>query len=99
MYISVRRYEMHHPGAVDELMRRVEGFVPTISKVPGFIAYYALDAGGGVIASISIFWHQAGAEESNRMAADYVKANLASLLPNPPQITVGELKVFKVAHG
>jgi hypothetical protein len=42
--------------AVDELMRRVEeGFVPIISNAPGFIAYYALDAGEGVVASISIF--------------------------------------------
>ncbi len=47
MYVSVRRYEMD-AETVDELMRRVEeGFVPIISNAPGFIAYYALDAGGG----------------------------------------------------
>jgi len=83
---------------VDELMRRVEeGFVPIISNAPGFIAYYALDAGEGVVASISIFTDQAGAEESNRMAVDYVKENLAALLQFLPEITAGEVKVHKAA--
>lgn len=95
MYASVRRYKME-PGSVEELMRRVEeGFVPIISKGPGFVAYYALDAGDGVVASISVFEDQAGAEESNRMAADWVKENLASLLPNPPEVTAGEVMVHK----
>ena len=95
MYASVRRYKME-PGSVEELMRRVEeGFVPIISKGPGFVAYYVLDAGDGVVASISVFEDQAGAEESNRMAADWVKENLASLLPNPPEVTAGEVMVHK----
>ncbi len=97
MYVSVRRYEMD-AETVDELMRRVEeGFVPIISNAPGFIAYYALDAGEGVVASISIFTDQAGAEESTRLAADYVKENLAALLQFLPEITAGEVKVHKAA--
>jgi hypothetical protein len=32
--------------------------------------------------------------ESNRRAAEWVRENLAQLLPNPPQITAGEV----VAH-
>jgi hypothetical protein len=72
-----------------------EGFVPLISQVPGFLAYYWVDAGGSVMVSTSIFEDQAGAEESNRRAADYVRENLAVLLPNPPQITAGEVVVHK----
>ena len=95
MYASVRRYETD-PGSVDELMRRVEeGFVPIISKAPGFVAYYALDAGDGVVDSINIFEDQAGAEESDRRAADWVKENVASLLPNPPEATAGDVRVHK----
>jgi hypothetical protein len=29
------------------------------------------------------------------MAADWVKQNLASLLPTPPEITAGEMGVYK----
>jgi hypothetical protein len=92
MYASVRRYE--GTVAVDELMRRVqEGFAPRISQAAGFIAYYVVDAGDGVVASISIFHNRAGASESDRLAADYVQANLEPLLPNRPQITAGEVRV------
>ena len=95
MYASVRRYKV---SSVDEAMQRVnEGFVPLISKGPGFIAYYALDAGDGVVASISLFETQAGAEESNRMAANWVKENIAPLISGPAEITAGEVKVHKVA--
>jgi hypothetical protein len=59
------------------------------------MAYYALNAGDGVVASISVFETQAGAEEANRMAASWVKENLAALLPTPPEITAGEVGVHK----
>jgi hypothetical protein len=94
MYATVRRYE----GVTDptEAGRRVnEGFVPLISQVPGFVAYFWVDAGSGVMISTSVFQDQAGAEESNRRAADYVRQNLAPLLPKPPQITAGEVVAYK----
>ena len=77
MYASIRRYRTV-AGASTELAQRVDqGFLPIISSAPGFIAYYVVDAGNDVVASVSIFQDQAGAEASNRTAADWVKANLA----------------------
>ncbi|MFD7561312.1 hypothetical protein ACFV9E_43400, partial [Streptomyces sp. NPDC059835] len=58
---------------------------------PGFVAYYWIDAGGGVMVSTSVYEDRAGAEESVRRAAEFVRDNLASLLPNPPQVTAGEV--------
>ena len=90
MYAVVRRYD----GVTDpaEAARRAQqGFVPLLSEVPGFVAYSAIDAGGGVIVSISVFQDQPGSEESTERAADYVRENLASLLPNPPQVMAGEI--------
>lgn len=55
------------------------------------MAYYALNAGAGEVASVNVFEDQAGAEESIRMAAEWVRQNLAALLPNPPEITEGEV--------
>jgi hypothetical protein len=74
-------------------MRQVdEGFTPIIKGAPGFLAYYALDDGNGVLATISIFEDRAGAEESIRMAAEFIlEQNLASLLPNPPEVMGGEV--------
>ena len=68
-----------------------EGFVPLLRQVSGFVAYYWVDAGDGVMVSTSVFQDQAGAEESIERAAQFVRDNLASLLPNPPQVTAGEV--------
>ncbi|MFJ9575023.1 hypothetical protein ACIRQF_01380 [Streptomyces sp. NPDC101191] len=90
MYAVIRRYE----GVTDaaEAGRLVdEGFVPLLRKVPGFVAYYWVDAGDGVMLSTSVFEDQAGAEESVRQAADFVRDNLAALLPNRPQVTAGKV--------
>ena len=94
MYATVQRYEgVSNPT---EAAQRVnEGFVPLISQIPGFVAYYWVDAGGGVMISTSVFQDQASAEESNRRAADYVRQNLVSVLPNPPQVTAGEVVAYK----
>jgi hypothetical protein len=91
MWVTVRRYE----GVKDphEVAKRVrEGFIPLISEHQGFLAYYFVDVTEeGVVFSTSIFEDQADEEASNRLAADFVKANLAELLPNPPMITAGEV--------
>jgi len=50
------------------------------------------DSDEGVIFSISVFENQGDEEDSNRLAADFVKENLAELLPNPPMITAGQVK-------
>ena len=94
MYATVRRYEgVTNPS---EIGRRIsEGFVPLISQIPGFVAYYWVDAGGSVVISTSVFQDKAGAEESNRRGADWVRQNLAPVLPNPPQVTAGEVVAHK----
>lgn len=95
MYVSIRRYEID-PASGDEILRRVEeGFVPIISNAPGFTAYYGTVT-DGIACSVSVFEDQAGAEESNRMAADWVKT-VAHLFPNRPQTTAGEVGVYKAA--
>ena len=90
MYATTRRYE----GVTDsaEAAKRVkEGFVPLIKKIPGFVDYYFIDAGGGVMFSTSIFEDKGAADQSNKAAADWVRDNIASLIPNPPQTTQGSV--------
>ena len=93
MWATARRYE----GVTDpeEAGRRVaEGFVPLISGMRGFVAYYWFDAGEGVMCSTSIFEDRSHEEESNKEAAAWVRENLAEVLPNAPTITAGHV----VAH-
>jgi hypothetical protein len=95
MYATVRRYDgVSDPSEVARLVN--EGFLPIISEMPGFVAYSMVDAGDGVIVSTSVFEHKDAEEQSNFRAGEFVQEHLAPLLPNPPQITAGEVEAYKV---
>jgi hypothetical protein len=72
-----------------------EGFIPIISEMPGFVAFYLVDAGDGVIVSTSVFEHKDAEEQSNFRAGEFVTEHLAPMLPNPPQVTAGEVEAYK----
>ena len=94
MYVAVRRFE----GVTDsQKVAQVaeEGFVPIISDLPGFVAHYTVDAGDGVVVGISVFEHKAAEEESTFLAGEFVAEHLEPLMPNPPQVTAGEVVVYK----
>ena len=94
MYVAVRRYEgVSDAQKVAQLVE--EGFVPIISEMPGFVAYYLVDAGDGVMVSSSVFEHKTAEEQSTFRAGEFVAGDLGSLSPNPPQVTAGEVVVYK----
>lgn len=88
MHTVIRRYE----GAGDsaEVARRaVEEFGPMLRDRPGFQGYYVVDAGDGVLATISVFDTEAAALETTVAAAAWVRENIPELATNPPQVTAG----------
>jgi hypothetical protein len=94
MYAAVRRFEgVSDPQKVAKVAE--EGFVPLISEIEGFVAHYTVDAGDGVIVGISVFEHKAAEEESTFLAGEFVAEHLEPLMPNRPQITAGEVVVYK----
>lgn len=97
MHASIRKYSII-PGTGKEFLQRVqEGFVPIISQVPGFAAYYVLEVGENQVISISLFDTQAGAEASVQQAADWVRRHLVQFLQGPPEITaVGQVRISQL---
>ena len=94
MYVAVRRYEgVTNPSEAGRIVD--EGFVPLISEMPGFIAYYWVDAGDGVMISTSVFEHKDAEEQSTFRAGQFVAEHLEPLMPNPPQVTAGEVVAYK----
>ena len=96
MYVAVRRFE----GVTDsQKVAQVakEGFVPIISDLPGFVAHYTVDAGDGVMVGISVFEHKDAEEQSTYRAGELVGEHLEPLMPNPPQVTAGEVVAYKVS--
>jgi hypothetical protein len=97
MHATVRRYEGVDQNRTDELTKKVdETLLPRLSKLPGFEGYYLIEAGNGVMSSIGLFTTATQADESTRVAANWVREEkLETALPNPPKITDGEVIVHK----
>jgi quinol monooxygenase YgiN len=92
MFAVIRHYHFN-PEDGPEIDRRIcEEFVPIVKNAKGFVRYYWLDTGNGEGASLSVFKDKAGADESVRLAADYVKERLSKLLTQKPQIIEGPIK-------
>ena len=101
MHATVRRYDGVDESRTDELKQKVnETLLPRISKLPGFDGYFLIEAGKGVMTSISLFDESAQADESTRVASSWVRdEKLESALPNPPKITLGEVIAMREPNG
>ena len=97
MHATVRRYEGVDQSRTEELTKKVdETLLPRLSNLPGFEGYYLIEAGNGVMSSIGLFDTSAQADESTRVAANWVREEkLETALPNPPKITDGEVIAHK----
>lgn len=92
MYAVIRRYTFD-ANAANEINTKVrDSFLPLLKKVPGFVAYYWLNMDGNVGASLSVYADRKGAEESVRLARQYVKDELSSIL-GAPEIIEGPVLV------
>jgi hypothetical protein len=97
MFATVRRYEGIDASNKDELMKKVsETLAPRLSKMPGFKSYFLIDTGNGVMSSIGLFDTSTQANESTRVASDWVRdEKLERILQSPPKVTGGEVIVHK----
>jgi len=92
MFAVIRHYHFkpQDSAQIDKMIR--DDFVPLIKKAKGFIRYYWLDTGKGEGASISVFKDKAGADESIRLAADYVKTHMSKFTVQKPEVIEGPVK-------
>jgi hypothetical protein len=100
MFATIRRYESIDQARAGELVKKVdETLVPSLSDLPGFTGYYLIDTGNGVMSSISVFDTSEHADESTRVASNWVREQkLETALPNSPKITSGEVVVQKTSE-
>jgi hypothetical protein len=95
MFATIRRYESIDNARTAELVKKAdETLVPSLRELPGFSGYYLIDTGNGVMSSVSVFDTPEHAEESTRVASNWVREQeLEQVLPNAPKITTGEVVV------
>jgi hypothetical protein len=96
MYATIRRYEGVDMTRTSEVVAKVnETLVPELRELPGFAGYYLLEAGNGVLSSLSLFETFAQADESTKLVAKWITdENFGKAIPNAPKITSGKV----VAH-
>lgn len=93
MHAVIRRYRVRL-GTVGQAAGYAEkSLLPQMNRIPGFVAYYLLDAGDGVLASISVCETKDGADVSAGLAADWFRSDWPSFRLIPPEVTDGAVLV------
>jgi hypothetical protein len=95
MHATIRRYEGVDVTRMNEVTSKVkETLVPQLRELPGFAAYYLIEAGNGVVSSLGLFETSEQADESTKVVAKWISAeNLSAAIPNAPKITSGKVIV------
>jgi hypothetical protein len=100
MHVTIRKYDGIDQNRKDEVTKKVgESLLPRLSKTDGFRGYFLMETKEGVMSSIGFFDTMAQAEESSRVAANWVREEkLESVLPNAPKVTDGEVVVKRAVE-
>jgi len=91
MFASIRKYN-GAPTLADELIKREDEIKAVLQPVQGFQSYYLLKTGDGVV-TMTVCSERAGVEESNRVAATWLKDKLPTFANRGPEITTGEVRL------
>jgi hypothetical protein len=71
--------------------RVLASLIPSLREFSGYRSYSIVDMGDGTATSISVFDTREQAEDATERAWDIVLRTLSDLLPNPPEVTIGEI--------
>lgn len=94
MYAVIRRYS-GVAKLIHELDNKKDEVVKVMRGAPGFIAYYAV-RDGEALATVTISDDRAGADESTRLAAQWVRDNLPGVRVTTPEAIGGEVFISQV---
>lgn len=91
MHALLRRYRIRL-GTVETAAQRAEqGLLPVIRRVPGFVAFYMVNGGNNVVASVGLFETQEGAAAAERVTGDWFRDDWPSFQAIPPEVTTGSV--------
>lgn len=96
MYANVRRRAFKPDKAVEGARLIEQEVVPIISKLPGFLSFYAVHSGEDTITIIGVFETQEAAEKAGPQEIAWVDEHLADIVAGPAEVTNGPVLVH---HG
>ena len=91
MFASVRKYS-GAPTFTDELVKNQDNIKSVLQAIPGFHSYYLVNTNDGPV-SVTVCESRVGADESNRVAASWLKDKLPTFATRAPEIMTGEVRI------
>jgi heme-degrading monooxygenase HmoA len=91
VYAVIRTYT-GAPELAEQLAARADEVEEVVSSVQGFRGYYLIHTADGCT-TVTVCDDQAGAEDSTRRAADWLREHASEVKAATPQVTGGEVLV------
>ena len=90
-YVLIRLRQPNPEWSVAEVMQRIgEGYVPLVREIPGFVSYFgSSDPVSGGQAYVGVFDDKAGADESTRVAGEWLREHSYSFFEGDPTVAEG----------
>jgi hypothetical protein len=100
-YLLIRLRQPNPDWPVEEVMELIgEGYVPLAREIPGFVAYFgSADPVSGSQAYVGVFDDRAGADESTRVAREWLTENSYTFFAGDPTVAEGVIGVAGEAAG
>ena len=92
MFASIRKYS-GAPLLSDELVKHQEEIKSVLRPIRGLHAYYVLKTTDGAV-SMTLCEDKAGADESIRVEATWLKDKLPTFASRAPEIATGEVRIL-----
>ena len=92
LHATICRYD-RVSGSTEAVRQAGRRLASALSQAPGFVSYAVLDAGDGVLVSVTVFEDQAGLAAAQPLIDSSIAEQLTSVLPRPPEVIAGEVIV------
>ncbi len=90
-YLVIRLRQPNPEWPVEEVLELIgEGYVPLVREIPGFVSYFgSVDPVSGDQAYVGVYDDKAGADESTRVAGEWLTENSYTFFEGDPTVAEG----------
>ncbi len=92
LHATICRYD-GVTASIEAVMQAGRRLAAALSTAPGFVSYAVLDAGDGVLVSVTVFDDRTTLEAAQPLIDRSVGEQLTAVLPCPPAVIGGEVIV------
>jgi hypothetical protein len=92
LHATICRYD-GVTASIEAVMQAGRRLAAALSTAPGFVSYAVLDAGDGVLVSVTVFDDRADLEAAQPLIDRWVAEHLTAMLPRTTEVIAGEVIV------